>query len=161
MSSKQKFSEHPFPPSVQSDLWNYLRPEQQEFLKPILRVLKKPAQEELCVALIDYLETGIPEPPVTFNLGVIFMYIIHGCEPKGSDPADRKFLYPLHEVLASSQRDEEGPSGGFAPSAGKTGFASFPHGYSDTGFQPGQSDVPGRHYSEAISNPVRSAGINK
>ena len=84
-----------FPPSVQSDLFNYLRPEQQEFLKPILRVLKKPAQEELCVALIDYLETGIPEPPVTFNLGVIFMYIIHGCEPKGSDPADRKFLYPL------------------------------------------------------------------
>ena len=84
-----------FPPSPQSDLFNYLRPEQQEFVKPILRVLKKPAQEELCVALIDYLETGIPEPPVTFNLGVIFMYIIHGCEPKGSDPADRKFLYPL------------------------------------------------------------------
>lgn len=96
-------SEHQFPPSPQSDLFNYLRPEQQEFVKPILRVLKKPAQEELCVALIDYLETGIPEPPVTFNLGVIFMYIIHGCEPKGSDPADRKFLYPLHEVLASSQ----------------------------------------------------------
>ena len=84
-----------FPPSPQSDLFNYLRPEQQEFLKPILRVLKKPAQEELCVALIDYLETGIPEPPVTFNLGVIFMYIIHGCEPKGSNPEDRKFLYPL------------------------------------------------------------------
>ena len=84
-----------FPPSPQSDLFAYLRPEQQEFVKPILRVLKKPAQEELCVALIDYLETGIPEPPVTFNLGVIFMYIIHGCEPKGSDPADRKFLYPL------------------------------------------------------------------
>ena len=89
-----------YPPSPQSDLFKYLRPEQQEFVKPILRVLKKPAQEELCVALIDYLETGIPEPPVTFNLGVIFMYIIHGCEPKGSDPADRKFLYPLHEVLA-------------------------------------------------------------
>ena len=84
-----------FPPSVQSELFAYLHPEQQEFLKPILRVLKKPAQEELCVALIDYLETGIPEPPVTFNLGVIFMYIIHNAEPKGTDPSDRKFLYPL------------------------------------------------------------------
>lgn len=88
-------SEHQFPPSPQSDLFNYLRLEQQEFVKPILRVLKKPAQEELCVALIDYLETGIPEPPVTFNLGVIFMYVIHGCEPKGDNPEDRKFLYPL------------------------------------------------------------------
>ena len=95
---KENNSEHQFPPSVQSELFAYLKPEQQEFLKPILRVLKKPAQEELCVALIDYLETGIPEPPVTFNLGVIFMYIIHGCEPKGSDPADRKFLYPLNSL---------------------------------------------------------------
>ena len=45
-----------FPPSIQSDLFNYLKPEQQETLKPILRVLKKPAQEELCEALLDYLE---------------------------------------------------------------------------------------------------------
>ena len=87
-----------FPPSVQSDLFKYLRPDQQEFLKPILRVLKKRAQEELCVALIDYLETGIPEPPVTFNLGVIFMYIIHNGEPKGDNPDDRKFLYPLRSL---------------------------------------------------------------
>ena len=145
-------------------------------MKPILRILKKPAQEELCVALIDYLETGIPEPPVTFNLGVIFMYIIHGCEPKGSDPADRKFLYPLHEVLASSQRGEE-PSrtGHSVPGYSDTAFqaeqvsrpadtafqAEQVSRPADTGFQPGQSDVSGRHYSEAISNPVRSAGINK
>ncbi len=118
-----------YPPSPQSDLFNYLRPEQQEFVKPILRVLKKPAQEELCVALIDYLETGIPEPPIIFNLGVIFMYIIHGCEPKGDNPEDRKFLYPLREVLASSQRDEE-PS--------RTGH-SVP-GYSDTAFQAGHRE---------------------
>jgi len=84
-----------FPPSVQSDLFQYLKPAQQDFLKPILRLLKPRAQEELCVALIDYLETGIPEPPITFNLGVIFLYIIHNDEPKGTDPADAKFLYPL------------------------------------------------------------------
>ena len=34
-----------FPPSIQSDLFNYLKPEQQEYIKPILRVMKKPAQE--------------------------------------------------------------------------------------------------------------------
>ena len=38
-----------FPPSIQSDLFNYLKPEQQEAIKPILRVLKKPA------AMLDFL----------------------------------------------------------------------------------------------------------
>ena len=32
-----------FPKSVQSDLFNYLKPEQQDFVRPILRVLKKRA----------------------------------------------------------------------------------------------------------------------
>ena len=60
-------SEHQFPPSPQSDLFNYLRPEQQEFVKPILRVLKKPAQEELCCALLDYLESGEVIPPADIH----------------------------------------------------------------------------------------------
>lgn len=41
-----------YPPSVQSDLFQYLNPRQQAFIKPILRVLKRKAQEELCTALI-------------------------------------------------------------------------------------------------------------
>ena len=45
-----------FPPSIQSDLFNYLKPEQQEKLKPILRIVKRPYQAKLCVALLDYLE---------------------------------------------------------------------------------------------------------
>ena len=45
-----------FPPSIQSDLFNYLKPEQQEKLKPILRIVKRPYQVMLCEALIDYLE---------------------------------------------------------------------------------------------------------
>ena len=45
-----------FPPSVQSDLFNYLKPEQQERLKPILRIIKHPYQEDLCISLLDYLE---------------------------------------------------------------------------------------------------------
>lgn len=87
-----------YPPSVQSDLFQYLNPRQQAFIKPILRVLKRKAQEELCTALIDYLETGIPEPPISYTLGVVFMYVIHNDEPKGSDPDDSKFIYPLNTL---------------------------------------------------------------
>ena len=31
-----------YPPSVQGDLFNHLKPEQQEKLKPILRIVKRP-----------------------------------------------------------------------------------------------------------------------
>lgn len=51
MSYNPKTATFEWPQSIQMDLFNYLRPEQQEFIKPILRVLKKPAQEELCCAL--------------------------------------------------------------------------------------------------------------
>ena len=85
-----------FPPSPQSDLFNYLRPEQQEFVKPILRVLKKPAQEELCCALLDYLEKGIELPPVDFTLSGLFIYITRAGMPEEDDPNDRRILRPLH-----------------------------------------------------------------
>lgn len=45
-----------FPPSVQSDLFNYLKPHQREAMKPYLRIVKRPYQEKLCVSLLDYLE---------------------------------------------------------------------------------------------------------
>ena len=88
-------SEHQFPPSPQSDLFNYLRPEQQEFVKPILRVLKKPAQEELCCALLDYLESGEVIPPADISLGGMFYYITRAGMTE-DDPSDRRILRPLH-----------------------------------------------------------------
>ena len=45
-----------YPPSVQIDLFNYLKPHQQKALKPYLRIVKRPYQEKLCVSLLDYLE---------------------------------------------------------------------------------------------------------
>lgn len=66
-----------FPPSVQSDLFGYLKPEQQERLRPILRVLKPWAQAELCIAIIDYLETGITDAPCTTALAGMFEFIIN------------------------------------------------------------------------------------
>lgn len=95
MSSNQKISERQFPPSVQSDLFNYLRPEQQEFVKPILRILKKPAQEELCCALLDYLESGEVIPPADISLGGMFYYITRAGMTE-DDPKDRRILRPLH-----------------------------------------------------------------
>lgn len=50
---KETFS---FPASVQSDLFNYLKPHQQAILKPYLRIVKRPYQEKLCTSLLDYLE---------------------------------------------------------------------------------------------------------
>ena len=45
-----------FPASVQSDLFAYLKPNQQEALKPYLRIVKRPYQQKLCISLLDYLE---------------------------------------------------------------------------------------------------------
>ena len=49
-------SDFVYPPSVQGDLFNYLKPEQQETLKLILRIIKRPYQVMICEALLDFLE---------------------------------------------------------------------------------------------------------
>ena len=51
-----------YPPSVQGDLFNHLKPEQQEKLKPILRIVKRPYQVTLCIALLDCLEGNGIQP---------------------------------------------------------------------------------------------------
>lgn len=81
--------------SVQADLFNYLKPKQKEFIKPLLRVLKKQAQEELCTALLDYLESGVIIPPVDFILGALFFYITRAGGGFKDDPSDQKILRPL------------------------------------------------------------------
>lgn len=85
-----------FPQSVQSDLFNYLKPEQQEFVRPILRVLKKRAQEELCLSLLDYLENGEVIPPADFTLGALFFYITRAGGGFKEEPENKKILRPLH-----------------------------------------------------------------
>jgi hypothetical protein len=85
-------------PSVQSTLFSYLKPAQQEYVKPLLRVLKKKAQEELCVALLDYMETGKFEVPQGLLLGAVFYLITRkgvGCT---DDPNDERIIRPLRNV---------------------------------------------------------------
>ena len=45
-----------FPPSLQSDLFRYLKPQQQAEIKPVLRIIKRKYQEDVCIVLLDYLE---------------------------------------------------------------------------------------------------------
>lgn len=75
--SKQKKEKFEFPPSLQSELFNYLKPEQKEFVKPWLRVLKRPAQEELCCMLLDYMEAKPFDMGSNLPLGFIFYFLTH------------------------------------------------------------------------------------
>ena len=80
-----------FPPSVQSDLFNYLKPAQQETLKPILRIMKRPYQAKLCTALLDYLEgNGIQsiDDPMLDKLqhNIIDICEIHPLTSRGGQP---------------------------------------------------------------------------
>ena len=59
----------------QADLWMYLKPEQQRVLRPILRRLRIPAQEDLCVALLDFMETGKQPQIDDVLIGGIFGYL--------------------------------------------------------------------------------------
>lgn len=68
-----------FPPSAQSDLFNYLKPAQQETLKPILRLVKRPYQTILCVALLDYLEGNGLQPIEEPVLNQLQHSIINEC----------------------------------------------------------------------------------
>jgi len=69
-----------FPDSPQAQLFSLLKEEQREFLKPILRVVKHGYQSMLCTALLDYLQTGIPDPPYNHQMGILFHLIIERAE---------------------------------------------------------------------------------
>ena len=96
MSYNPKPTTFEWPQSIQMDLFNYLKPEQQEYIKPILRVLKKPAQEELCCTLLDYMETG--EVIMTNNAVVdgMFIYLTRYNMPDEDRAEDKRIIRPLH-----------------------------------------------------------------
>ena len=68
-----------FPPSVQSDLFNYLKPQQREAMRPYLRLIKPQYQEMLCVSLLDYLEGHGLEPLQQPVLSMLQQHIIEVC----------------------------------------------------------------------------------
>ena len=68
-----------YPPSVQGDLFNHLKQEQQERVKPILRIVKRPYQVTLCIALLDCLEGNGIQPIDNPMLDMIQRIIIEAC----------------------------------------------------------------------------------
>lgn len=73
--------------SIQSTLFDYLSREQQAAIRPILRVLKKGAQVELAVALLDHLETGTCDRPANFLLASLFAFLTGEDRPSGAERA--------------------------------------------------------------------------
>lgn len=93
--AKENISEIlPFP-TVQVMLFDYLRPEQQEFIRPVLRAFKKKAQVQLCVALLDYMETGETLVPENIQVGAAFLYLTRYAMPEDDDKRDRRIIRPL------------------------------------------------------------------
>lgn len=72
---REKKDNFDYPRSVQSDLFGYLKPAQQEFVRPVLRALKKLAQVELCCMLLDYMETGDVELGNDIVVGGAFLFL--------------------------------------------------------------------------------------
>ena len=69
-----------FPLSIQSELFAYLKPKQQHILRPILRIIKRPYQADLCLSLLDYLEGNGNQPTGNDLLDCLQQSIIEACE---------------------------------------------------------------------------------
>ena len=69
-----------FPASVQSDLFNYLKPAQRKAIRPFLQIIKRPYQEKLCISLMDYLEGNGLNPISQPVLGFLQNQIIEECQ---------------------------------------------------------------------------------
>ena len=86
-----------FPPSVQVDLFNYLKPYQQKAMKPYLRLIKRPYQEKLCISLLDYLEgkglASFSEPV----LAMLQETIVQECNLR---PLTSRVMRPIQGLLA-------------------------------------------------------------
>ena len=92
---REKKDNFVYPQSVQSDLFGYLKPAQQEFVRPLLRVLKKPAQVELCCMLLDYMETGEVEMGNDVVVGGTFIYITRFGMSDAAKASDPRIVRPL------------------------------------------------------------------
>lgn len=68
-----------FPASVQSDLFNYLKPAQRKAIRPFLQIIKRPYQEKLCISLMDYLEGNGLNPMSQPVLRFLQQQIVEEC----------------------------------------------------------------------------------
>lgn len=98
-----------FPASVQSDLFNYLKPAQRKAIRPFLQIIKRPYQEKLCISLMDYLEGNGLNPISQPILRFLQQQIVEECnlQPLASSWTSQAAARPL---VACYQRDARKPS---------------------------------------------------
>ena len=98
-----------FAPSVQSDLFEYLKPHQKAAIKPYLRLLKRDYQEKLCISLMDYLEGHELEPMEEPILRMLQNQIIDVCNLHPLTSRQPKSLGDLIHQLFGSFRNISNP----------------------------------------------------
>ena len=98
-----------FAPSVQSDLFNYLKPHQRASIKPYLRLLKRDYQEKLCISLMDYLEGHELEPMEEPILRMLQNQIIDVCNLRPLTSHEPKSIGDLIHQLFGSFRNSLNP----------------------------------------------------
>lgn len=72
--------------SIQEVLWNYLSEEQQRRVAMVLGSLKKGSQQEVCVALVDYMETGVMVMPERLLDSAVCEYLTNPVSPLAIRP---------------------------------------------------------------------------
>ena len=102
LTKKTEDAKFTFAPSVQSDLFNYLKPHQQAALKPYLRLIKRPYQEKLCVSLLDYLEGHGLEPLTEPILHRLQTHIIEVCNIHPLTSREPKYIGTVIKQLFPS-----------------------------------------------------------
>ena len=119
-SKSSKDATFTWSPSVQSDLFNYLKPAQRKAIRPFLQIIKRPWQEKLCISLMDYLEGNGLNPISQPVLRFLQNQIIEECSlhPLTTPHSVRDTLIPASDTphsaldaesheIAGQARDEE------------------------------------------------------
>ena len=105
-SKSSKDATFTWSPSVQSDLFNYLKPAQRKAIRPFLQIIKRPWQEKICISLMDYLEGNGLNPISQPVLRFLQNQIIEEC---GIHPLTTP--HPVRDTesheIAGQARDEE------------------------------------------------------
>ena len=101
-SKSSKDATFTWSPSLQSDLFGYLKPQQREALRPYLRLIKRPYQEKLCVSLLDYLEGHGLEPLTEPILHRLQTHIIEVCNIHPLTSREPKYIGTVIKQLFPS-----------------------------------------------------------
>ena len=72
--------------SIQEVLWNYLKEEQKRRVAMVLGSMKIGSQQKVCLALVDYMETGEMVLPQGFLESAICEYLTNPVSPLAIRP---------------------------------------------------------------------------